>query len=70
MSNMTLTGRTWVAFGPVGAVGSIHESETGYTLRLMGSADLHASYPTLDAAKGALMASMPSGSERPDFREH
>jgi hypothetical protein len=70
MSSMTLTGRTWVAFGPVGAVGSIHTIEGGFTIKLLNDADFRGHYATLDAAKGAVMAAMPSGSERPEFREH
>jgi hypothetical protein len=32
--------------------------------------DFRGVYPTLDAAKGALFASLVPGSERPEFREH
>lgn len=70
MENMTLTGRRWVAFGPAGAIGSIHSVDEGYTFKLMDDAEFRGTYPTLDAAKSALQATMPSGSERPEYREH
>jgi hypothetical protein len=69
-SNTSITGRNWVAFGPNGAVGSIHEVEGGYSYKLLDEQDYRGLYETLDGAKGALMASLPSGSERPEFREH
>lgn len=66
----TITGHTWVAFGPAGAVGSIHRTDDGWRFRLMGE-DLRASaYPTLAIAKNALCSALPSGSDRPEFREH
>lgn len=70
MENMTLTGRRWVAFGPAGAIGSIHSVDEGYTFKLMDDGDYRGVFPTLDAAKNALQATMPSGSERPEYREH
>jgi hypothetical protein len=70
MSNMTLTGQTWVAFGPAGAVGSIHRVEDGFTFRLMGEDGFRAVYPSLQVAKSALHASLVPGSEWPEFREH
>jgi hypothetical protein len=65
-----LTGQTWVASGPSGAIGSIHRVEAGYTFKLLTDDDFRGVYPTLDAAKGALFASLVPGSERPEFREH
>ena len=65
----TTTTRTWVAFGPVGAVGAIHEVGEGFAFRLMDE-DFHGMYATLDAAKGALHAALAPGSDWPDFREH
>ncbi len=70
MSDSTKTGRSWVAFGPVGALGSIREVDGGFAVRLLDDTDNRGQYPTLEAAKGALMAHLPSGSERPEFREH
>ena len=70
MSDTVTTNRTWVAFGPNGALGSIHEADGGFTIKLLADAEHRGNYPTLDAAKGALMASLPPGSERPEFREH
>lgn len=70
MSEKTLTGQTWVAFGPAGAVGSIHSVEGGYTFKLVADSDYRAIYPTLDVAKSALHASLLPGAEWPEFREH
>ncbi|MDJ0335561.1 methyltransferase [Salinibacterium sp. G-O1] len=70
MSEKTLTGQTWVAFGPAGAVGSIHRVEDGYTFKLVADADFRASYPTLEIAKSALHAALLPGAEWPEFREH
>ena len=69
MSEMTLTGQTWVAFGPAGAIGSIHRVDDGFTLKVMGG-EFRGHYPTLDIAKSALHASMVPGSDWPEFREH
>lgn len=66
----TLTGQTWVAFGPSGAVGSIHRIEGGYTFKLMTDDDFRAVYPSLDVAKSALHASLLPGSLWPEFKEH
>ena len=65
-----LTGQTWVASGPSGAVGSIHRVPDGYTFKLLTDDDFRGVYPTLDAAKRALFASLGPGSDRPEFREH
>ena len=66
-----LTGQTWVASGPSGAVGSIHRVAGGYTFKLLTDDDFRAVvYPTLQAAKGALFASLLPGSDWPEFREH
>lgn len=71
MSNSTTSteGRTWVAFGSVGAVGAIHQVGDSYAYRLMDE-DFHGMFPTLDAAKGALHAALKPGSDWPDFKEH
>jgi hypothetical protein len=62
--------QTWVAIGPAGAIGSIHRLENGYTFRLIGDDASRGVYPTLEVAKSALQASLPVGSERPEYREH
>lgn len=66
----TETGRTWIAFGELGAVGSIHETPGGYFYRLLSDDDYRGVFPTLEAAKGALHSAMRPGSERPEFKEH
>ena len=70
MSDETMTARRWVAFGPAGAVGSIHQTDEGFSVRLMGETEFRGAYPTLDVAKSALHASMLPGSDWPEFREH
>ena len=70
MSDMTMTGQTWVAFGPAGAVGSVHGTDGGYTFKLVTDDGFRAVYPTLEAAQGALYASLLPGSEWPEFKEH
>ena len=70
MSNTTLTGKTWVAIGPAGVVGSVHQVDTGYTFKLMSDPGFRAVYPTLDAAKGALGSSIVPGVYPLEFREH
>ena len=69
MSDVTLTGQTWVAFGPAGAIGSIHRVDDGFTVKLRDG-DFHGRYPSLDVAKSALHASLVPGTEWPEFREH
>jgi len=62
--------QTWVAIGPAGALGSVHRTDDGYTFKLLGDDKYRGVYPTLDVVKNALVASLPPGSERPEFREH
>lgn len=69
-SEPVLTGQTWVAFGPAGALGSVHGVEGGFTFRLLGEAGFRAVYPELQTAKRALVAALAPGSEWPEFREH
>lgn len=69
MSDDTTTSARWVAFGPAGAIGSIHRTDSGYTVRLLDSSE-EREYPTLEVAKSALIATLPPGSDRPEFREH
>ena len=68
--NLTLTGQTWVAFGPAGAVGSIHSVEGGYTFKLLRDEKFRAVYPNLEVTKSALHAALLPGSDWPEFREH
>jgi len=70
MSDITLAGHTWVAFGPAGAVGSIHGSDEGFSVRLLADADWTATYPSLDVAKSALHSRLLPGSPWPEFTEH
>ena len=70
MSDMTMTGQTWVAFGPAGALGSVHGVEGGFTFKLVTDDGFRAVYPTLEAAQGALYASLLPGSEWREFKEH
>lgn len=68
METMT-SSRRWVALGAAGALGSIHETADGFVVRLRdGSPDR--SYPSLEVAKSAVLATLPTGAERPEFREH
>lgn len=70
MSDMTQTLQTWVAFGPAGAVGSVHRVDDGFTFKLLTDDGFRSVYPSLEAAQGALYASMLPGSDWPEFREH
>jgi hypothetical protein len=69
MSASAVTEKTWVAFGPVGAVGTIKRSEDGYAVRLLDDPANRGIYPSLDVAKSALYAALLPGSEWPEFRE-
>lgn len=69
MTDITLTGQTWVAFGPIGAIGSVHRSSQGFTFKLLGDAHFRGTFDTLDAAKAALHAAT-GGWAWPEFREH
>ena len=70
MSETTLVRHTWVAFGPAGASGTIHETGAGFSFRLMTDDDYRGAYPTLEVAKSALHASLPPGTDWPEFKEH
>ena len=70
MSDTTLAGHTWVAFGPAGAVGSIHGSDDGFAVRLLSDSAWSATYPSLDVAKSALHSRLLPGSDWPEFKEH
>ena len=67
--NTTTTAQRWVAFGPTGALGSIHRTDDGFLVKLLDGVE-ERRYPTLEVAKSALHATLPAGSEWPDFREH
>ncbi|MBW4033108.1 MAG: methyltransferase [Acidobacteria bacterium] len=66
----TVTEQRWIAFGASGAAGSILHTNIGYTVRMLNDETARGIYPTLEVAKSALHASMPPGSEWPEFREH
>lgn len=70
MNDSTMTARRWVAFGPAGAIGSIHKTADGFVVRLLNGEGPDVVYPTLEVAKGALHASLGPGADRPEFREH
>jgi hypothetical protein len=67
--NTTMTGQRWVAFGPAGAIGSIHRTDDGFLLKMLDRAG-ERRYPSLEVAKSALHATLPTGSDWPEFREH
>jgi len=69
MSDNTTTGQRWIAFGPAGAIGSIHRTGTGFLVKLLDGS-VEREYPALDVAKSALHATLPAGSDWPEFREH
>lgn len=70
IDTLNKTGHTWVAFGPAGAVGSIHPVDGGYAFKLLRDGNYRGVYPTLEVAKSALHASQLPGSDWPEFREH
>lgn len=70
MATETNIVKTWVASGPAGAVGSIHQTDDGYTFKLLSDEDYRGTYPSLEVVKSALHASLEPGSAWPEFREH
>lgn len=60
----------WVAFGPIGAVGTIRRDGERYSVSLLDDAEPRGSYPSLDVAKAALSTALGPGAERPEFRAH
>ena len=60
VSNTSITGRTWVAFGPNGAVGSIHEAEGGYTYKLLDEQDYRCLLYTSPSPRDRQKSRMPS----------
>lgn len=69
-STQTVESQTWVAFGPAGALGSVHRIDGGFTFRLLTDDGYRATYPSLEVAKSALFAALEPGSDWPEFREH
>jgi hypothetical protein len=65
-----LVSQAWVAFGPAGALGSVHRIQSGFAVRLLNDDDYRGVYPTLEVAKHALHAALLPGSDWPEFREH
>lgn len=70
MNEPATVEQRWVAFGPAGALGSIHRTADGFHVKLLDDADYRGTYPTLEVAKSALHAALLPGSEWPEFREH
>jgi hypothetical protein len=70
MSESTTVEQRWVAFGPAGALGTIHRTAEGFQMKLLDDNEYRGSYPTLEIAKSALFAVLEPGSDWPEFREH
>jgi len=69
--SLTHTRRLYVAYGPAGAVGTVKEVDDGvYAVTLAGADAPLGTYEGLHVAKGALVAHLAPGSDRPEFREH
>ncbi len=66
----TTTRRLWVAYGPAGAVGTIHKDGETYTVQMAGTEAPLGSYPSMDIAKRALQTHLKPGAEPPEYREH
>lgn len=60
----------WVAYGSGGVAGTIRKMQEGYVVTMAGADEVHGTYPSMEAAKGALHSQMTPGSEWPQFREH
>jgi len=50
----TAIRKTWVAFGPNGAMASIHATDEGYAVRFLDRDAPHGTYETLEIAKRAI----------------
>jgi len=50
-SEMSLQKR-WVAFGPIGAVGSIQQEDDGFAVRMVGEDEPRGIYPTTGRGEG------------------
>lgn len=55
--------KTWAAFGPNGAIGSIHALENGFAVRRLGDSDYRGVYPSLEIAKRAMTAGTADGDQ-------
>ncbi|MDM4764352.1 methyltransferase [Galbitalea sp. SE-J8] len=66
----TRTAHTWVAMGPAGAVGAVLKEDAGFRVRLIREDWRPHLYPSVEVAKNALVAALPTGSGRPEFIEH
>lgn len=64
------TTTLWVAYGQSGVVGTIRRDDSGYTVTMAGASASVGTYPTMEAAKGALNSHQRPGSGWPQFREH
>jgi hypothetical protein len=70
MTHTTDGTDTWVAVGPVGAVGTIHRADSGFRVEVFGHDARSGVYPTLDSAKSAVHAALGPLADRPEFRAH
>lgn len=66
----TKTRGLWVAYGSNGVSGSIRHEESGYLVVMAGADEALGSYPSLEAAKGALHSHMSPGSAWPRYEQH
>lgn len=67
----TQTHRIWVAYGPVGVVGTVEKSsESEYIVKMARADEPVGTYPSMDVAKNALHSHLKPGSDWPQFREH
>ena len=60
----------WVAYGTNGVTGSIRHDDDGYIVVMAGADEATGTFPTLEAAKGALHSHMLPGSSWPRFEQH
>lgn len=70
MDSTTPTRMMWIAYGASGVIGSIRKSEEGYVVTMAGADAPLGAYPSMEAAKGAVNARQPHGSDWPRFVEH
>jgi hypothetical protein len=70
MSETTITGHNWVAFGAAGAMGTIRRTDEGFEARVLRTDEIRGVYPTLDVAKHSLQSALQSHGEPLEFREH
>ncbi len=70
MQTSESTTTLWVAYGRGGVVGTIRKGDDGYVVTMAGASESVGTYPTMEAAKGALNSHQRPGSGWPQFREH